>query len=102
MSRRLHLGARLGAARTAGICAISPALFTSFAASDVTPVGGSQMGSEPSRRASPVTCSRSVSNGSANSPPVRACRSCPPATTTPLGDSITGVTWPSARRIATI
>lgn len=30
----LHLGARLGAARTAGICAISPALFTSFAASD--------------------------------------------------------------------
>lgn len=30
----LHLGARLGPARTAGICAISPALFTSFAASD--------------------------------------------------------------------
>ncbi|TVS83114.1 alpha/beta hydrolase [Mycobacterium helveticum] len=30
----LHLGARLGPARTAGICAISPALFTSFADSD--------------------------------------------------------------------
>jgi S-formylglutathione hydrolase FrmB len=31
----LHLGARLGPARTAGICAISPALFTSFAGSDL-------------------------------------------------------------------
>lgn len=30
----LHLGARLGPARTAGICAISPALFTSFTGSD--------------------------------------------------------------------
>ncbi len=29
----LHLGARLGPSRTAGICAISPALFTSFAGS---------------------------------------------------------------------
>jgi S-formylglutathione hydrolase FrmB len=29
----LHLGARLGASRTAGICAISPALFTSFTGS---------------------------------------------------------------------
>jgi enterochelin esterase-like enzyme len=29
----LHLGAKLGPARTAGICAISPALFTSFAGS---------------------------------------------------------------------
>jgi enterochelin esterase-like enzyme len=31
----LHLGARLGSSRTAGICAISPALFASFA--DATP-----------------------------------------------------------------
>jgi enterochelin esterase-like enzyme len=31
----LHLGAKLGPSRTAGICAISPALFTSFA--DTTP-----------------------------------------------------------------